>query len=132
MKKSVKIVVGGSCKGFRGIGKWFARLIFRNKPTDISGEVKATTTHRIHLTALCTALSKLKEPCDVSVETSSIYIDNASSKGWVKRWSENNWMRNKYAPAKNANLWAKYLDLAAPHDISITYTGKSEKVKKAA
>ena len=105
-RKQVEIFTDGACSGNPGPGGYGAILRYRGVTRELSGGDASTTNNRMELTAVITALSALKEPCDVTLCSDSKYIIDAVEKGWAKKWQQNGWMRNKKEPALNADLWA--------------------------
>ncbi len=63
----------------------------------------------MEILAVINALKELKEPCDIDLYTDSQYVCNAISKGWAKKWQQNNWKRNKNELALNSDLWETLL-----------------------
>jgi ribonuclease HI len=41
--------------------------------------------------------------------------------GWVERWKNMNWMRNKREKALNADLWKRILDLCEKHQVEFKW-----------
>ena len=72
--KQVIIYTDGACSGNPGPGGWGAILMYRDKKLEISGYEAHTTNNRMELTAPIHALSRLKEPCEVSVYSDSAYL----------------------------------------------------------
>jgi len=51
----------------------------------------------------------------------SKYLVNAMTKGWVKRWKDSNWWRNKQERAVNIDLWEKLLALCETHKVEFKW-----------
>ena len=117
MKKQVEIYTDGACSGNPGPGGYGAILLYKNKQKEISGGEKLTTNNRMELTGVIAALKALKEPCRVRIYTDSRYIVNAVNDGWVYRWKDAGWMRNKKEPAQNSDLWECVLELLEIHEV---------------
>jgi ribonuclease HI len=117
MKKQVYIYTDGACSGNPGPGGYGAILRYKNSQKEISGGEKSTTNNRMELTGVIKALEALKEPCRVRLYTDSQYIVNAVNNGWVKRWRDAGWMRNKKEPAQNSDLWERVLELLEIHEV---------------
>jgi len=118
MKKSVTIYTDGACLGNPGPGGWGAILDYNGRQKEISGSENSTTNNRMELTAVISALSLLKESCDVALYSDSQYIVNAVDKGWAVKWRDNQWMRNKKDPALNPDLWERLLELCTQHTVT--------------
>ena len=119
--KHVDIYTDGSCKSNPGPGGWCAILVYRGKEKQISGGENNTTNNRMELTAVIQGLSALKEPCSVTVTTDSKYIVDSVTKGWAKKWKENNWIKSDKKKALNSDLWEKLLELLDIHKVRFVW-----------
>lgn len=119
--KKVEIFTDGACKGNPGPGGWGAILRYNGTEKELSGGFAETTNNRMELTAVIEALSALKEPCDIILYTDSQYVCNAITKGWAKKWQQNNWMRSKKEPALNKDLWEKLLLILDKHNVKFIW-----------
>ncbi|MBR6811780.1 MAG: ribonuclease HI, partial [Oscillospiraceae bacterium] len=119
-KFTVDIYTDGACSGNPGPGGWGAILECPalDYSKEISGGEHITTNNRMELTAVISALSELKKPCNVNLWTDSRYIVDAMTKGWAVRWKANGWMRNKKDKALNPDLWEKILYLCNVHSVT--------------
>ena len=115
--KKVTIYTDGACSGNPGPGGWGAILMYKDKKLEISGYEAHTTNNRMELTAPIQALSRLKEPCEVSVYSDSAYLVNAFQKGWLTSWQRRNWIKSDKKPVLNRDLWEELLELARVHQI---------------
>jgi len=116
-QEKVYIFTDGACSGNPGSGGWGAILRFREKETELCGSDPDTTNNRMELTAVIEALSALKRPCAVILQTDSRYVVDGIEKGWAKGWRKNNWIKADKKPALNPDLWEKLLDLCEVHDV---------------
>ena len=82
-----------------------------------SAGYKKTTNNRMELTGVISALSALKEPCEVELYSDSKYVIEALEKGWAKAWRAKCWKRADKKPALNPDLWEKLLELAEIHQM---------------
>ena len=119
--KHIEIYTDGACSGNPGPGGWGAVLSFKNYEKELFGFESNTTNNRMEILAVINALKALKEPCNVVVHTDSKYVCDAVSLGWIKRWKENNWMRNKREPAVNSDLWEILLSLLKVHNVKFNW-----------
>ena len=115
--KEVTIYTDGACSGNPGPGGWGAILMYRDKKLEISGYEARTTNNRMELTAPIEALSRLKEPCAVSLYSDSAYVVNAFQKGWLENWQRKNWVKSDKKPVENQDLWQELLKYTAVHRI---------------
>ena len=75
----------------------------------------------MELTAAIEGLSCLKEKCAVTLYSDSKYLIDAIDKGWVYKWRDNGWMRNKKEKAQNPDLWKKLLELLEKHQVEFVW-----------
>ena len=113
--KHVDIYTDGACSGNPGPGGWGAILRYNGAEKELSGSQAETTNNRMELTAVISALSALKEPCEVTVYTDSKYVCDAITKGWVYSWKRNGWKKADKKPALNSDLWEQMLSLLKMH-----------------
>ena len=115
--KRVEIFTDGACSGNPGAGGWGAILRYNDVEKELSGGEANTTNNRMELTAVISALSALKEPCNITLYTDSRYVMDGIEK-WIATWKQNGWRTaNKKSPVKNIELWQKLDELQSKHEI---------------
>ena len=119
--KRVKLYADGACSGNPGPGGYGTILVYEKHRKEISGGYQNTTNNRMEMLAVIRGLEILKERCDVTVYSDSKYVVDAMTKGWVKRWQKNGWMRNKKEPALNVDLWKEMLKLCLHHQVEFRW-----------
>lgn len=119
--KKVEIFTDGACSGNPGPGGWGTILRYGEHEKELSGGEAETTNNRMELTAAIEGLSSLKESCQVVLQSDSKYLIDAIQKGWVYKWKENGWMRNKKEKAQNPDLWDKLLTLLEKHSVEFIW-----------
>ncbi len=119
--RHVDIYTDGACRGNPGRGGWGAVLVYEGLEKELSGGEKQTTNNRMELTAVITALSALKEPCDVTLTSDSKYVIDAVEKGWAVSWRERGWRRADKSPALNSDLWERLLSLLETHKVRFVW-----------
>jgi len=112
----VEIATDGACKGNPGPGGWGALIRSGATEKELSGAENPSTNNRMELMAAIEALNALKRPCRVTLSTDSRYVMDGLTK-WIKGWQRNGWKTADKKPVKNADLWQRLLDAAAPHRI---------------
>ena len=115
--KQVTIYTDGACSGNPGPGGWGAILMYKDKKLEISGYEAHTTNNRMELLAPIQALSRLKEPCEVSVYSDSAYLVNAFRQHWLDNWQKRNWLKSNKKPVENQDLWKQLLEYDGIHRI---------------
>ncbi|MBO6140718.1 MAG: ribonuclease HI [Ruminococcus sp.] len=119
--KHVDIFTDGACSGNPGPGGWGAILRFNGIEKELSGGERETTNNRMEMTAVITALSALKERCEVTLYSDSKYIIDSVTKGWAVGWRARGWKKADKSPALNPDLWEKLLDLLDKHDVTFVW-----------
>ena len=120
-KRHVEIYTDGSCRKNPGPGGWGAVLVYDGRELELSGGEADTTNNRMELTAVIEALSKLKEPCFVTLTTDSKYVCDGVTKGWAASWRKKGWKKSDGSPALNPDLWEKLLSLCERHEVSFVW-----------
>ena len=115
--KKVTIHTDGACDGNPGPGGWAAVLRFGEHVRELTGGEPATTNNRMELQAAISALTALKQPCDVTLFTDSEYLRQGITE-WLSRWKANNWRTVDRKPVKNDDLWRQLDEVASRHSIS--------------
>lgn len=119
--KKVEIFTDGACSGNPGPGGWGAILRCNGIEKELSGGEMETTNNRMELTAVISALSALKYPCEVTVTTDSKYVCDAVNQGWVYSWKKNGWRKADKKPALNPDLWGQLLELLEKHQVTFKW-----------
>ncbi len=119
--KKVEIYTDGACSGNPGPGGYGVILRYGEHEKELSGGEECTTNNRMELTAAIVGLSTLKEPCQVTLYSDSKYLIDAIKEGWVYKWKENGWMRNKKDKALNPDLWEELLTLLEKHQVNLVW-----------
>ena len=119
--KTIKIYTDGACSGNPGPGGLGVVLLYAKARKELSKGFELTTNNRMEILAVIEGLKALKEPCRVELYSDSKYVVDAVNKNWVKKWRENNWMRNKKDKALNTDLWEKLLELLEIHNVKFIW-----------
>lgn len=115
--KHIEIYTDGACSGNPGPGGWGAVLRYNGAEKEISGGESMTTNNRMELMAVISALSILKEPCEVELYSDSKYVIDALSKGWAVSWRARGWKKADKKPALNIDLWERLLVLCERNEM---------------
>ncbi len=115
--KQVVIYTDGACKGNPGDGGWGAWLTADGHEKELFGGEEDTTNNRMELTAVIRALEALKQSCDVTVYTDSVYVQKGMTE-WISGWKKKNWKTASKSPVKNADLWQELDALASGHTLT--------------
>lgn len=118
--KKVCIYTDGACSGNPGPGGWAAILRYNGHEKELSGGERETTNNRMELMAVISALTALKESCEVELWTDSQYIEKAINEGWLAGWKRRGWKR-KGGELKNIELWQKLDSLLARHKVNFNW-----------
>lgn len=115
--KKVVIYTDGACKGNPGVGGWGAWLTTEGHEKEIFGGEDNTTNNRMELTAVIRALEALRQPCDVTIYTDSVYVQKGMTE-WLAGWKKRNWKTASKSPVKNADLWQQLDALTGEHTLA--------------
>lgn len=118
--KKVCIYTDGACSGNPGPGGWAAILTYGENERELSGGESATTNNRMELMAVISALTALKESCEVELWTDSQYIEKAINEGWLAGWKRRGWKR-KGGELKNIELWQELDSLLGLHKVNFNW-----------
>jgi len=116
-KNSVVIYTDGACSNNPGTGGYGVVIKQGNKKIELSAGYRRTTNNRMELLACIVGLNRFKDKALITLYSDSKYVVDGITKGWAKRWQNNNWMRNKNEPALNKDLWEKLLNLCKVHKV---------------
>ncbi|MBV2142574.1 ribonuclease HI [Falsochrobactrum sp. TDYN1] len=114
--KHIEAFTDGACSGNPGPGGWGAVLRWNGNEKELKGGEADTTNNRMELMAAISALSALKEPCEVDLYTDSVYVRDGIS-GWIEGWKRNGWRTSAKKPVKNAELWQALDEARKPHTV---------------
>ena len=117
----VTIYTDGACSGNPGPGGYGVILMSGKYKKEISGGEPETTNNRMELMAVIVGLQALKRPCTVELYSDSQYVVNMVKEGWLERWKQNGWMRNKKEPAKNIDLLEELYRLLQIHRVEMIW-----------
>ena len=119
--KEVTIYTDGACSGNPGAGGYGVVLMYGAAKKELSEGYEKTTNNRMELLAVIRGLEALKEPCRVNLYSDSKYVVDAIEKGWVVKWKQNGWMRNKKERASNVDLWEQLLVMLVKHQVKFIW-----------
>ena len=119
--KHVDIYTDGACRGNPGKGGWGAILVYGGVEKELSGGERETTNNRMELTAVISALSALRERCEVTLTSDSKYVIDAVTKGWAVSWKQKGWRKADKSPALNVDLWEQLLALLDQHEVTFVW-----------
>ncbi|MBQ6508381.1 MAG: ribonuclease HI [Flexilinea sp.] len=117
----VTIYTDGACSGNPGPGGYGVILMSGKYKKELSGGEPETTNNRMELMAVIVGLQALKRPCTVTLYSDSQYVVNMVQQGWLERWKQNGWMRNKKEPAKNVDLLEELDRLLRMHQVEMIW-----------
>ncbi len=105
----------GAALGNPGPGGYGAILIWGGYEKEFAEGFRKTTNNRMELLAVIVGLEALKRSgMEVHIYSDSKYVQQAVSQGWVYSWQ-----KKGFKGKKNADLWKRYLAVAANHQVHI-------------
>ena len=119
--RTVTIYTDGACSGNPGPGGYGVVLIYGEDRKELSEGYRLTTNNRMEVLAVIKGLEALKKPCKVNLYSDSKYVVDAIEKGWVTKWKQNGWMRNKKEKASNVDLWERLLLMLEKHQVKFIW-----------
>lgn len=121
----VELYTDGSTIGNPGVGGWGAVLLYQDSKEfytkEISGSSQETTNNRMELTAVIEGLNALKCTCDVIVYSDSQYVVYAHTKGRIKHWQADGWLRKGDKKVPNSDLWQELLQVEEKHHVKFVW-----------
>ena len=114
--KQVEIFTDGACRGNPGPGGWGVLMRYGDAERKLYGGAANTTNNRMELQAAIEGLKALKERCQVSVTTDSIYVKNGITT-WLEGWKKKGWKTAGRKPVKNVDLWQALDEQNQRHDV---------------
>lgn len=118
----VIIYTDGGAINNPGPGGYGVVLQHDNKQEEFFGGYRLTTNNRMELMACIVALQKTQRcPGKILLFSDSSYVVNGISKGWVKNWQRNGWLKSDKKPVKNRDLWEKLSLLVDALDIEFRW-----------
>lgn len=116
--KDLIIYTDGSSRGNPGPGGYGVILQYGGKEKELSAGYRKTTNNRMELMAVIAALEALNRPgLNITIFSDSQYVVKAVQEGWLKNWIATNFKGGK----KNRDLWERYAELAAQHNIKFKW-----------
>ncbi len=116
------VFTDGGCDPNPGRGGYGVVLLQGDTRQELAGGRARSTNNRMELLACIGALDALPNARDVLLLCDSSYVVDGFSKGWAVRWRAQGWQRREgstLVPAANADLWARLLDTAARHRVTM-------------
>jgi len=114
--KQVEIYTDGACKGNPGPGGWGAWIKWDVHEKAIFGGELNTTNNRMEMTAVIRALEALKQSCEATIYTDSVYVQKGMTE-WLDGWKKRNWKTASKQAVKNDDLWRSLDALASKHQL---------------
>lgn len=118
---SVIIYTDGAAEPNPGPGGYGVVMLAGKHRKELSGGFRRTTNNRMELMGVIVGLEALTKPCRVTLFSDSKYVVDSVERGSVHRWKKNNWFRTKTDKAKNADLWARFLDVFEKHVVKFKW-----------
>lgn len=119
--QEVQIYSDGACRGNPGPGGYGTILVYGAHEKELSGGEAMTTNNRMELLGAIVGLRALRFPCKVTLTSDSRYLVDGITKGWAKKWKQNNWIKSDKKPALNTDLWDELLALLEVHEVNFVW-----------
>lgn len=120
--RSVRIFTGTDLKSLRpASGKigYVLETQGRNGPVTRTGfdDLESVTKNQAELIAIEKALTRMTEPCEITIFTESSYV--AAGMEWAEEWKKNGWITARGKPVSNQEEWKRVLELMKPHKVTV-------------
>lgn len=120
--EKIYIYTDGACSGNgqeNGGKGGFGAIIRRPGMKDeiLKEGYRYTTNNRMELMAVIKSLEKITEPSKIVIVSDSTYVVDSVTKKWLDNWQKKGWKTASGKLAKNIDLWKRYLEVSAPHEI---------------
>ena len=122
--KKVNIYTGTTFRSPRRSDGWIGyvlEIFIDGKPytkTDFA-KLEGVTKYQAELTAVCEALGRMREPCEITIYTASPYVSSGYN-SWVETWIENGWTTAR-GPVANKEEWIRLVELLKDHEVTMLY-----------
>ncbi len=118
----VIVYTDGGALNNPGPGGYGVVLLTPEGKKELSGGFQFTTNNRMELFACIVALRELKgDSSKIQLYSDSSYVVNGMSKGWVRKWHSNGWLKSDRKPVLNQDLWAELLSLSECMNIEFNW-----------
>ncbi|MFW5675791.1 MAG: RNase H family protein [Acetivibrio ethanolgignens] len=74
-------------------------------------QAESMTQHQAELYTLLTALTHIKEPCDLVIYTDSAYLAGTWKQNWPEKWAAAGWKNSRGEEVGNRQEWEEMLNL---------------------
>lgn len=119
--EGVTIYTDGAADPNPGAGGYGVVMLCKGRRKELSEGFKRTTNNRMELLGVIAGLEALTMKCSGVVYSDSKYVVDAVNLGWVYNWQKKGWRRKKNEPAKNSDLWQRFLDIYEKHDMKLEW-----------
>jgi ribonuclease HI len=121
LEDRIIIYTDGSSLGNPGPGGYGAVISSPEGIRELSGGFRKTTNNRMELLACIVGLEQLEAPSAVALYSDSRYVVDGITKGWARRWRQNNWCKGSGGKALNIDLWERLLSLCDRHEVHFVW-----------
>ena len=119
--KDIVIYTDGAAEPNPGPGGYGVVLQYGEHRKELSDGFEKTTNNRMELMGVIAGLEALTKKCSGTLYSDSKYVVDAVNLGWIIRWQENDWYRNRKREVKNIDLWERFLEIYEKHDIKLVW-----------
>ncbi len=117
MNQQITMYTDGASRGNPGPGGYGVVLMTGSLKKELAQGYRRTTNNRMELMAVIAGLVAMKRSgLNITVYSDSQYVVKAVKEGWL-----NNWIKTGFKGKKNKDLWMRYQELAANHNIQFVW-----------
>jgi len=121
MARKANVIIYADCASVNNPGPcgWGTIVVAGGKEKEYSGADIATTSNRMEVFGILSALETLDKSCNVEIYTKSTYFSNAFLQNWLNLWKSRKWRNSDKEPVRNLDLWKRIDELSAYHKFTV-------------
>lgn len=117
----IVIFTDGAAEPNPGPGGYGVVLLYGKHRKELSDGFERTTNNRMELMGVIAGLEALTTKCSGTLYSDSKYVVDAVNEGWIVRWQQNDWYRNRKREVKNIDLWERFLEVYEKHEVKLVW-----------
>jgi len=120
-QKQIELYTDGAAEPNPGPAGYGVVLKCGQHYKELSEGFEISTNNRMELLAVIVGLEALKGKRTVTVYSDSKYVVEAVNLGWIYKWRDKDWHRNRINGVKNIDLWERFLEVYEKHDTTFVW-----------
>lgn len=83
------------------------------------GKLQQTSENELVLTALASALARMKKPAELIIMTGNRYLLSVLENGWAESWKREGWVNKAGKQVSHAGMWEEITNGLAGHELKL-------------